>query len=127
LFSSMPVHGVLIACAASASLLGCTSVGHRLDDLEQCRGREAHWRPSQEAPANQLQLLELDSGGQPVRERLMAGVVLKEAWFTDGPNRLMLCRFEEGTDVCPVALTVEFTRNSTSWTAGSVQSRVCAE
>ena len=62
-----------------------------------------------------------------MREQLVVGVPLKEAWFTDGPNRLMVCRYEVGAEVCPVALTVEFTRVSTAWSAGSVESRLCAE
>ncbi len=39
----------------------------------------------------------------------------------------MICRYEEGANVCPVALTVEFTRASNVWSAGPVQSRLCAE
>lgn len=119
----MSMRNALLASLAAASLPGCTTVGH----LGECGEREARWNQSPEIPANKLELLALSSGGKPVRDQLAAGVPLQEAWFTDGPNRLMLCRYEAGADVCPVALTVEFTRVSTAWSAGPVQSRICTE
>jgi hypothetical protein len=114
--------GVLVA----VSLLGCTSVGHRFDNLEQCSGRGG-WRQTPDAPANRSELLELNSAGAPVRERLNVGVPLREAWFESGSNRLMVCRYEENQQVCPVAITVEFTRASNVWSAGPTQSRTCVE
>jgi hypothetical protein len=114
--------GVLVA----VSLAGCTSVGHRFDNLEQCVGRGG-WHRTADAPANRLELLELNSAGAPVRERLSAGVPLREAWFENGSNRLMVCRYEENEQVCPVAITVEFTRASNVWSAGPTQSRTCVE
>jgi hypothetical protein len=109
---------------SAASLLGCTSAAQRFDHLEQCSGQSS-WHQSPAPPANRLELLELDSGGSPVRERLSAGVPLREAWFADGSNRLMVCRYEDYEQVCPIAITVEFTRASNVWSAGSVQSRTC--
>jgi len=39
----------------------------------------------------------------------------------------MVCRYEEHVNVCPVAMTAEFTRTSNGWSAGPVESRLCRE
>jgi hypothetical protein len=79
------------------------------------------------APANSAELLSLDSGGQAVRDRLVSGIPLQEIWLADGPDRLMVCRYEAGQGVCPLAISVEFNRTSKGWSAGSALSRLCVD
>ncbi len=117
---------ILFALSASA-LVACASAPHQFDAGEQCFGRAAGWQRAPDIPPNRAELLDLNSGGRPVHEQLTAGIPLREMWFSKGADRLMICRYEDGADVCPVAITVEFARASTVWSAGPAQSRTCSE
>jgi len=113
----------ILASLAAISLVACAS--DRVGTIDLCADPASGWEISPEAPAIKPQLLGLESGGQPVREQLRGGVPLTEIWFSEGPDRLMICRYEAEADVCPVAITVEFTRASNGWSAGPVESRIC--
>ena len=115
-----------VAALAATSLIACAS-NQFGGGVNQCNQRGSGWMLSPEAPANNLELLALQSEGRPVREQLVAGIPLREVWFSQGSDRLMVCRYEVGAEVCPVALTVEFTRASNRWSAGPVESRICAQ
>lgn len=121
----MGLRNAVLALAAACSIAACT--WNRFDVVNQCSDRAAGWQPAAQTPPNRLELLDLPSGGRPVREQLGGGMPLREVWYSRGSDQLMICRYEEGANVCPVALTVEFTRASNVWSAGPVQSRLCAE
>src|SRR5581483_2284068 len=103
----------ILATLIVLALSACAS--DRPDTFDPCGARAGGWKLSPEVPANSQELLALDSGGQPVREQLKSAIHLSELWFSDGPDRLMVCRYEAGSDVCPVAVTAEFTRKSNRW------------
>jgi hypothetical protein len=120
----MIIRNTLAALAAIA-LTACVS--NSLDTTDPCADPSAGWKLSAEAPANAAELLALDSGGKPVGEQMRSAIRLSEVWLSEGPNRLMVCRYEEHVNVCPVAMTAEFTRTPKGWSAGSVESRLCRE
>lgn len=115
----------ILAALAAMTVVACVS--NDLDPAFPCADRATGWKVSPEAPANGAELLALDSGGQPVRGQLEAGIPLREIWLSQGPDRLMVCHYEERATVCPVAKTAEFTRKSNGWSAGPVESRLCRE
>jgi len=114
-----------LAALAALALTACVS--QSLDATDPCADPAAGWKPSPEAPANAAELLALPSGGQPVGQQLRSAIHLSELWFSQGSARLMVCRYEEHVNVCPVAMTAEFTRTSKGWSAGPVESRLCRE
>ena len=114
-----------LAALAAIALTACVS--NSLDTTEPCADPAAGWKLSPEAPANAADLLALESGGQPVGGQLRSAIPLTEVWFSEGSDRLMVCRYEEHANVCPVAMTAEFTRRSNGWSAGPVESRLCRE
>jgi hypothetical protein len=118
--------GVVLALSASA-FVACASSPRQFDAGQQCYGRTAGWQRLPDVPSNRAELLNLNSGGTPVTAQLSAGMSLREMWFSRGDNSLMVCRFEDDADVCPVAITVEFARTSSVWSAGPVESRTCSE
>ena len=118
----MSLRNILAALPALA-LIACAS--NPADTVDPCADRAAGWKLSSEAPANAAQLLALESGGQPVSEQLRASIPLREIWLSQGSDRLMVCRYEAQANVCPVALTAEFTRTPNGWSAGPVESRLC--
>jgi hypothetical protein len=108
--------GILLAC-------GCASPSRRSDTL--CASPGTGWQRSADAPDNDSALLDLKSGGRPIRDQLEAGVALREAWFSRGPDDLMVCRYEASEEVCPVTLVVEFRVTRGVWSAGPVLSNQC--
>lgn len=118
-FRTLPVALAALAMAACVS--------DRPGAVDVCADHAAGWKVSPDAPANQSELLALPSGGQPVSAQLGAALPLTQVWFSDGPDRLMVCRYEPRVEVCPVAISVEFTRASGAWSAGPVESRLCRE
>jgi hypothetical protein len=121
----MRLRNNVLALAATSVLAACAS--NRYDIVNQCSDRGAGWQPLPVTPSNSAELLALNSAGRPVQEQLRGGVPLTETWFSRGTDQLMVCRYEEDANVCPVALSVEFTRASNVWSAGPVQSRLCSE
>ncbi len=119
-------NNVLVLALAALLLSACTA--NRFGNVaNQCSDRAAGWGLAAAPPANSLELLALESAGRPVREQLNAGIPLREVWFSQGSDRLMVCRYEAGADVCPVAITADFTLTAHGWSAGPVESRICAE
>jgi hypothetical protein len=121
----MNLRNSLAAALAAIALTACAS--RSLETTEPCAGPSTGWKVSPEVPANATELLALESGGQPVREQLRSAISLQEVWLSEGPGRLMVCRYEANVNVCPVAMTAEFTRTSKGWSAGPVESRLCRE
>jgi len=114
-----------LAALAVIALTACVS--RSPDTTDPCADPAAGWKVSPEVPANAADLLALPSGGQPVSEQLHSAIPLTEIWLSEGSDRLMVCRYEEHVNVCPVAMTAEFTRTSKGWSAGPVESRLCRE
>ena len=114
-----------LAALAAVALTGCVS--HAPDSIDPCADPAAGWTLSPEAPATAAELLALESGGRPVGEQLRSGIPLTEVWLSQGSDRLMVCRYENHVNVCPVAMTAEFTHTSKGWSAGPVESRLCRE
>jgi hypothetical protein len=116
----------IFAALAAVPLIACADRPGG-GPVDVCADHTAGWKISSDAPANQSELLALPSGGRPVREQLATSIPLKEIWLSDGSDRLLVCRYEAQVEVCPVALSVEFTRTSGGWSAGPVESRLCRE
>jgi len=116
---------ISLAALAAIALTACVS--RSLDTTEPCADPAAGWKVSPEAPENAAELLALESEGQPVGDQLRSAIPLTEIWFSEGPDRLLVCRYEARASECPVAMTAEFTRTSHGWAAGSVESRLCRE
>lgn len=114
-----------LAAFAAIALTACVS--RSLDTTDPCADPTAGWKPSPEAPENAAALLALESGGLPVAEQLRSSIPLTEAWFSEGSDRLLVCRYEAHANECPVAMTAEFTHTSKGWSAGPVESRLCRE
>lgn len=115
----------LAAALATMALTACAS--NSLETTGPCADPAAGWKPVAEEPENADELLALQSGGQPVGEQLRSSIPLTEAWFSEGTDRLLVCRYEAHANECPVALTAEFTRTPKGWSAGPVESRLCRE
>ncbi len=121
-----PIH--LRAALAALAVIALTAcVSRSLDTTEPCADPSAGWKLSAQEPENAAELLALQSGGQPVGEQLRSSIPLTEAWFSEGPDRLLVCRYEAHANECPLALTAEFARTPKGWTAGPVESRLCRE
>lgn len=116
----------LRAALAALAIMALTACASRsLDTTGPCADPSAGWKLSAEEPENAAELLALESGGQPVSERLRSSIPLTEAWFSEGPDRLLVCRYEAHANECPLAMTVEFAHTSKGWAAGPVESRLC--
>jgi hypothetical protein len=88
--------------------------------------RSAGWQLSSIAPANRSALLELESDGKPVHERLNFSTLLQEAWFAKSPDHIRVCRYLDVEDSCQsLAATVEFTQSANGWSAGPAKEFVC--
>jgi hypothetical protein len=111
---------------ALIALSACACVSPRtVDSLEQCAQSSNGWELSADPPDNHSELMSLQSGGKTVRSQLEAGVPLREAWFSRGPDDLLVCHYEASAEVCPVALVAEFRRKGGIWSAGAVLSNQC--
>jgi hypothetical protein len=86
------------------------------------------WEFLADWPENRNGLLDLDSGGDPVRQQFGVASIgpRKEVWFQSGPDHLLMCRFEPIRDLCKSAVTtVAFERDTSGWKAGPVLSSIC--
>jgi hypothetical protein len=108
---------LLCATAAFVTLTACATKPTAFD---QCAvtGSEG-WSLTQVEPANREALLRLAT-------ELNSGDSRKEAWFSQGPEALMICRYQDLADDCASrADLIQFRRIMSTWSAGDLLEKVC--